>query len=628
MNELRKKTTDKNLSKRIKNLVRRWQDVVNKAGIDLNQPFKKAVGTINGKHTSSTPSPSLSISQLNGKLKNGGVANSLTTTNSPVAFSSFSSSPAFSDPSRSRQSTPIHTPLPLNGRSVKTISPIVNNSHNKSAFMPVPVCPSAKNKLSVINGHSNKIPTNPPTNISTCDNKKVSSQLAGKKRKTEVDPSDSKNDVVNKKLKLSSSNSNLNGSLNNHIANKLEVEKSLNESNNQLKNNKVYNNEDIKSSKKMHANGFVNGTSFEEKLFSCNSTGNLKCKISRSKLVQTPPIPSSSNKLKSTLTPPFPFVSKVKSTTTPPISMLRSRTPIPSSISSKTSKTPPIQSFSNKLKFSNTPPIPSRLPPSQKPLKKSATASSALHNNFKPVLKNSKVETTAQILQKLHSCSNLPLSQALKSISNNRIKREHSEDEEVSVLPSTMKPRGGKKKSQLVPPQSNPQEVARAKNERMQIFLHSTSSIIPKNNSSSNLESYKTCKEESKSKMYNNNVKSKDKSHSINTDTQNNSMEPGEVKEVDVRKLDPASVEYRTALLKNPWAFLPPLADLKRGDEGDGKEGSEAGDLEERLNKLSLHKWSGVNGVKDPNGEWRDWTSSFSVKVNNDYCHVLPYVCL
>ena len=636
MNELRKKTTDKNLSKRIKNLVRKWQEVVNEAGIDLNQPFKKVASAVNGKRPSSASSPSLS--HFNGQVNNHVVEkfkeqNCLIKSSSPVLFTISTPSPALSDPSRSFQSTPV---LQSNGPSSKSVSPIVNNS---PVFASDTASRSIKSKLSVINGHSNKLPSTP--SFSTCDNTKASTYLAGKKRKSELPVSEAVLDgVVNKKSKSSTNNHNGNNAKS-EIKNKLET--SPDDINNQSINTIVHFNEnsnDSKSSQPQHKNGFLNGGSYDDKVFSCNSTGNLKCTISRSKAFQTPPdTPSSIN---SAQTPPTPST-KLKSSVIPhvPSPLTRSKTPVTSSISLKTSATPPIQS-SLKLKLANTPPIPATMQTPQKPLKKSATSSTPLHEHFKPVVKHPKVETTAQILQKLHSNSNLPLSHSLEKIASNRIKREKSEDEEVSVVPASIKPRGGKRKSsKLVPPHSNPQEVARAKDERMQIFLHSSSL-------NEHEPDVVVAEETSKGKL--SKVKSKNNNRVFNSNIDGPQEAAAEVKkkedemikrkeeeeeEVDVSKLHPDSAEYRACLLKNPWAFLPPLLEsVANGEEdengGGGVKGGgeEEGSIEERLNKLSLEKWSGVNGLKDGNGEWKDWTSSYSVNVNGEYCHILPYVHL
>ena len=592
MNELRrKKKDDKALSKRIKSLVRKWQEVANEAGINLKQPLN-IPSTVNGKHEyNSINSPQLPI---NGKLKNNvekisGLDNE---NSSSVKFIVSTPSPGFNYASQIQQNIPNS-----NGSDKITSSPIVN-SPSQSYHNPVTPNLLTKNTLSVINGYSNKLPTTPTT--PSCDIKESTLQKASKKRKAEALSPGSVDSVTSKKLK-SSFNNDSEGSI--KIKNKFE--KSF--------KNELYINESSNDStfNRSQHNGFFNGDNYEDKVFSCNSTGNLKCTISRSRLVQTPPITPSFHS-----SPQTP-INKQRSIATPPIpsSLNRSKT----TVKTKTVNTPPIQS--SKLKFSNTPPIPNAFQLSQKTLKKSATASTPLHETPKSLVKNSKVETTAQILQKLHSNNNLPLAQSLEKISSNRIKKEKSDDDEVSVIPASIKPRGHKRRSKLVPPQSNAREVAQAKNERMQIFLHSS------NLSSNNFNEVK--KEDPKIQ-----------------DTLNVNSKKGDInklnkvkfedEEIDISKLDPSSAQYKAALLRNPWAFLPPIIndDDESGGEKDTvdnqKEENEPNncDIEERLNKLSLQKWSGVNGVEDGNGDFKDWTSSYSIKMDDEYRHILPYVCL
>ena len=231
----------------------------------------------------------------------------------------------------------------------------------------------------------------------------------------------------------------------------------------------------------------------------------------------------------------------------------------------------------------------------------SIKSSSSKQDLTKPdvVNKPRKVETTEQLIQKLRMngelCS-IP-SQTIYKFTSNQIVKEQAE--EVTVVPDEVKPKSLKKRNKPQPPATTG-DLSEVKNELVQKFLRTS---VNSSNSTPFLEPPEI--------------------DDLNVECRKTSIP------VDISKLDPNSEEYKKELLRNPWAFLPPVPDEEVICDHE-KESQEApGISPEIANKLLNDHWPGVNGQYDFKNEWRPFDRAYSITNScNSYLHILPYVCL
>jgi mediator of RNA polymerase II transcription subunit 26 len=233
-----------------------------------------------------------------------------------------------------------------------------------------------------------------------------------------------------------------------------------------------------------------------------------------------------------------------------------------------------------------------------------------------------KVETTAQLLKKMHANGELNLvnSETLNRIANNQIR--HEVDTPQSIVPEGAKPRPHKRRridtgvpqSSSGPPRMTDADLIQVKAERVRNFLEMTAEVEPPTSVDNDLISLlPQLPQPSRFNELENAVvrdqpkpaASPELTHFKQESAIDNTTEPYQLPElpaIDCSSIDWYSNEYTVP----DFRPAPSYADLER---------------------LHYGQWEGVNGQRDFRGEWADWTQTYSVRsYNNDLLHILPYV--
>jgi len=230
-----------------------------------------------------------------------------------------------------------------------------------------------------------------------------------------------------------------------------------------------------------------------------------------------------------------------------------------------------------------------------------------------------KVVTTAQLIKQMHANGELHLvnSETLSRIANNQIKHEADEAPQ-SVVPDGAKPRPHKRRrvdagtvvhTLNEPPCMTDADLLRVKEERVRNFLQMSAdaelptsmdndliSLLPQLPQPSRFSEHENGSEFEKPKP----IDSVNyEQESINVDIP---YKLPELPAIDLSSIDWYSNDYTV----EEFRPSPTYADLER---------------------LHYGHWEGVNGQRDHRGEWADWTQVYSVRsYNNDVLHILPYV--
>lgn len=233
-----------------------------------------------------------------------------------------------------------------------------------------------------------------------------------------------------------------------------------------------------------------------------------------------------------------------------------------------------------------------------------------------------KVATTAELIQKLHASGDLRLtaSETVRKIASNQIIKE-TLSENDSVVPAAAKPRPRKKNSVAMPP-STPDMMTmfQIKNEMVHKFLESSvPPDSPSNNSLMNLLKHLDPPPDPDSPLFNDHSTSK-LSHPRSASA---AASPGPNRTADNLR-DPVALD-------SPWDSLPPVdpdqIDWSTTDYVAPDPDTRAPVTDDDVERLHASQWPGVNGQYDFRNEWSDWTKTFSVSsYNGDLLHILPYV--
>lgn len=229
-----------------------------------------------------------------------------------------------------------------------------------------------------------------------------------------------------------------------------------------------------------------------------------------------------------------------------------------------------------------------------------------------------KVETTAEIIQKLHASGELRLvaSDTVKNIVSNRIVKETHSDNE-SVVPAAAKPRPRKKNSVAMPPTTpDTMTMSQIKNEMVHKFLETSVQPTPVcDRNALNFLRHLDPPPDPEALI--------DPVESVKT-----------VKPLVMSKCSPnrtAAAKAESDALQDPLSLLPPLDPTQI--DWDSLE-YEAPDPSSRppvtdddVELLHASQLPGINGQFDYEHKWVDWTRTYSVQsYNGELLHLLPYV--
>ena len=246
-----------------------------------------------------------------------------------------------------------------------------------------------------------------------------------------------------------------------------------------------------------------------------------------------------------------------------------------------------------------------------------------------------KVKSTAELIHELQAKNSLSVGKdTVRQIESNLIRKEHDEEDQ-SVVPASVKPRPRKKpgaRGELIPP-STPVSL-KTKTEMVEKFLETSVNQSPDDLSPIKYELPRT---ESPS------VSTSFEDDSSNLTSQRKLVSPaGSANEQiksesvinDKGKCDSndkgksSEPEDKPLSLDEIYSKYPPL-DLDGfvfdSDEYEMPEPLAVTDSV--VSRLHDENWSGVNGVLDSTGSWRDWTQTLSLdSYQGDMVHILPYV--
>ena len=254
-----------------------------------------------------------------------------------------------------------------------------------------------------------------------------------------------------------------------------------------------------------------------------------------------------------------------------------------------------------------------------------------------------KVKSTAELMQVLQAKNSLSVGKdTAHQIEANLIPKEH-DTEDLSVVPASAKPRPRRKpgtRTELIPP-STPVSL-QTKTEMVEKFLQTSVNETPDDlspikfelprtespSASTSLEDVSEHQEGSKlsrqstvspsAESNNEQIKSK----SVITDesqcdsSNKNKDKAGVAAEDKPLSLDEIYSKY-------------PVLDLDNFVFDDGEyDIPEALEINDGIvSRIHDEHWSGVNGVYDSYGDWRDWTQTLSLEAyQGDPIHILPYV--
>ncbi|OWF46211.1 mediator of RNA polymerase II transcription subunit 26-like [Mizuhopecten yessoensis] len=239
--------------------------------------------------------------------------------------------------------------------------------------------------------------------------------------------------------------------------------------------------------------------------------------------------------------------------------------------------------------------------------------------------KTPKVKTTAQLIADLQAKSGSAAlgRSVIRDIETNQIHKE-------SDVPDSVLPPGVGKKRRLKPDTSTPIRshltLSKTKTELVEKFLQT--SVTP--------NKYEINKEESPYTpgKYDSSLEV-DVTNSSGGDT---SFRPAEVKQVELADTESNSVpteeRVKPLTLEEAYNLLPPIdydnvytEDAEDVSEPIPVEGVSVSDQD--VHRVLEEQWEGVNGVRNTYGSWCDWTQTMSSSsYNGDVLHILPYVLI
>lgn len=248
--------------------------------------------------------------------------------------------------------------------------------------------------------------------------------------------------------------------------------------------------------------------------------------------------------------------------------------------------------------------------------------------------KTPKVKTTAQLIAELQAKSGSVNvgSTVIKQIETNQIQKESDVPE--SVLPPGARPKRRKKTdlpSDPVTPVRGRDTLSQTKSELVHKFLQS--SVTP--SSAEDLSPFRFEISKSESPF----TQSKEDS-SIEVDVTDSSGGDTMFRPSEVKTEEPGDSEEivesiedkpKTLSLEEIYNQLPPINyDEVTIEQDDSYELPEPKDIsEEDVDKLHNSEWLSVNGCQDDNEHWYDWTQTLSRNThNNETLHLLPYVVI
>ena len=305
----------------------------------------------------------------------------------------------------------------------------------------------------------------------------------------------------------------------------------------------------------------------------------------------------------------------------------------------------------SRLQRTGTPPsVPSPTGATVSPTTSSSTPSRSASQAVKaevdrprdrtPTVRKAKVKTTAELLMDMEASGNLQLRTSEVS---NRIARNQIEKEEdpvnVSIVPAGARPRPRRKPGTAVgPPSISEKTLKETKTEMVQKFLQN--SVDP--------QSF----ERTTNSPYSNKPNSRSRTASPallgdgyfqnNNGSANTSSDSNENQIVDVET--PFFMDdnrfghirgddgFRSVPVieedDDPWATLPPLLPEHEIDWSEYvHEPPDRTVTDTDVDRLHTENWEGVNGQASSGGDWVDWTGMHTVSTYNDELFpILPYV--
>lgn len=238
--------------------------------------------------------------------------------------------------------------------------------------------------------------------------------------------------------------------------------------------------------------------------------------------------------------------------------------------------------------------------------------------------KTPKVKTTAQLIAELQakSGSSSVGSDVIKQIETNQIVKESDVPE--SALPPGARPRRNKKRgldpSLLdVPSPAGPHShLSQTKSELVQKFLQT--SITP--STAVDMSPFK-CDDRNESLESARDASSIEVTDSSGGDIVYRSDEVKSREQIESKSLKIPSFEE---IMSN----LPPIDFDKINDNEDEYGLPDQGDVtDDIIDKLHNEQWMSVNGNRDSDGAWHDWTQMFTnLSYSDEPLHILPYVLI
>ena len=251
-----------------------------------------------------------------------------------------------------------------------------------------------------------------------------------------------------------------------------------------------------------------------------------------------------------------------------------------------------------------------------------------------------KVKSTAELIQSLQAKNSLSVGKdTARQIESNLIQKEHDE-EKHSVVPASVKPRPRRKpgtRGELIPP-STPVSL-KTKTEMVEKFLETSvnqspddlSPIkyeLPRTESPSASTSFEDTAEPPESSKLTSQRNHVSLAGSTNEQIKSQSVITDEGKCDSNDKVKSGETEDKPLSLDEIYSKYPPL-DLDNFvfDNGEYEMPDPLEVSDDVVTRLHEEHWSGMNGVFDSNGSWRDWKQTLSLEsYQGDMVHILPYV--
>ena len=571
INELRKKTQDRDLAKRAKNLVRSWQQL-----LTIHRPTADSA-VINGEGTSSVTghpggsagAPSGIPSRLLNQKSPAFGSKPSSPCSRPGTPSSFKSCTSPALPYNSAQSTPTHNwrPRTPSNSSQSKLSPILGRTCSPLARTPSPALVSAKvgscsgpgrqspglplratstpvsshRPGTPVYNHNRSSPKLPPSQLTHA----ASTPALSEKPRTPYMQSFTPSRLASPSQARSSSTLTTPDLSKTNVVNKKKRHFELDACGSHNSNKKVITSKETNASShsttlKSHApvNGLVAHSSLKDSNSSLNNHCAANAKPSVTSRISTP-----SNGASSGLDTSSRFT---KSAT---MSDLQTRTP--------------------------------------------------------------KVKTTAELIQQMHNSGKLHLarSETVTKIALNQIEKESDCDQ--SVVPPEAKPRPRRKPGTAILPHTSSKSLSQTKTELVQKFLQtSITPTLSEPDLSTLFKLDSPCTPNSPHNGSNFNCTSDRPLGGVRWD------------------IESTGSDERNSKPTDPWSLLPPLnLDEINWDEDEYVVSERHPVCDADVDRLHTDHWPGVNGQYGHDQQWYDWQQAYSLPSYDDsLLHILPYV--